>query len=546
MTTTRRWLVSTLSTLALVVTAALPAGAQEVVTRDEGAGKVTLWGDICLTWVCRDEVFEAVFPRRGPFRIKPNDEIFGDFAVTIGLDATLKRKFGGRVLLETNADPYGGENHRMGDNLNDFLVEEAFLYANDFFYLGLELRIGVQNVTIKFRETRSRGSFFLDLHGSEDPFTGAVHTASTVGGTSTGVNPSQSGVPNPLTPGGIGIPFASGYPQPVNPDPTVSESGFNPYLGGNAWISNFLGQSKRSEFGGAVFTYEGMFDLMAFLGTTMESGTARADTQLAGFTIAKRFKAPMSEEDSVVRLTYTAFTSGGPIAVHSGGFAVDIWTAGDRFNAYGEFVGQMGVYTSDDRAGIRDHTPQKSFAWYSGGRIELPFADLGLSAGTAGQNVYIDSSFWYLSGDDGNPFQSNKDFVSYESVSDALIIEGSTYGFDFDTNYHAVKIEAGVNLEWMNFSVFWGQFFLNKAPLGNGGGSANVRQRLGNEIDIRLRFTDFPVENVELGVALAFLFQSDFLPGIVRERNQLDPNLPAEQGHLQRSKLLIVTVKVHF
>ena len=548
---TRIWTASL--ALALAAGLAAPAAAEGVATREEGAQKVTLFGHVMLDWVCRDELFEAVFPRRGPLPVRPNDEQFGDFLVRLGFDATLDNKFGAMLVLETNADAYGAESHRMGDNLNTVHVEEAYLYAKQFgsAKMPMEIRLGVQSLRAAFRETRSHGSFFLDLHGSEDPFTMAAHTSSTAGLAPTGVNASQSGIANGLW-GAAGAAYyvVPGFGAPfMTPDATLSPAGFNPYLGGNAWVNNLVGQSKRSEFGGASLSFELMkkLELQLFAGTTMESGTARADTQVWGAMLTSRFQLPGSEQDSLVRFTYTTFASGGGIAVHSGGVSVEFVTLNDMFFAYGEFVGQGGVYTNADRAGLRDHTPQKSWGWYSGGRIEVPVHMLGLAdAATSGQVLFLDGSFWHLSGDDGNPFQANEDFVSFESVQSGLLLEGAQYGFDIDTNYHAVKVEAGLNVEWMSLSFFWGHYALNHAPIGNVGSTAAIRQQLGNEFDLRLRFMDLPVDNVEIGLALAFLSQADFFRGLTRERNRLEfgsGNI-GDRDHLTRALLCILSVKV--
>lgn len=542
------------SALALAGALAAPAAAGEVVTGEEGAEKVTVFGRLDLRWVGRDELFEAVFPRRGPLPLRPNAEVFGDFLARLGVHAELQKKFGGMLVFETNADAYGGENHRMGDDLNSVLVEEAYLYAKNFGFasLPLEIRLGVQPLTAPFRPKHGHGAFFLDLHGSEDPFTGAAHTAAFVGaaGTPTGVSASQSGVANALWLGSGGAYYVvPGFGAPV-PAPSDPLAGFNPYLGGNAFVNNLVGQRKRSEFGGASLAFEAMkkVHLHLFAGTTMESGTARADTQLWGASLTTNFQLPGSEQDSMIRVLYTTFASGGGIAVHSGGFSIELVTLNDMFSAYGEFVGQGGVYTNGDRPGVRDHTPQKSWGWYSGGRFEVPVQMLGLaSAATSGQVVFVDGSYWHLSGDDGNPFQANEDFVSFESVESGLLLEGAQYGFDIDTNYSAVKVEVGLTLEWMTLSLFWGNYWLNKAPIGNVGSTAAIRQRLGNEFDVRLRLTDLPVDNVEIGCALAFLTQADFFRGLTRERNRLEfgsGNI-GDRDHLTRAWLFMLTVLVH-
>jgi hypothetical protein len=533
--------------------AAAPAAAQGTVTTEEGRSeKATLTGTVLLNWICRDELFEAVFPRRGPLPIRPNAERFGDFVAMLGLNAELENKFGVMLLLQTNADPYGGENHRMGDDANTIRVEEAYLYAKKFGFASflLDVRLGVQNVRSDLRGRRGHGAFFLDLHNSEDPFTGAAHTASTVGGlVPTGVNPAQSGTPNPLWVGSGGAYYVvPGLPiQPVDPDPTASFFGFNPFLGGNAWVNNLVGQSKRSEFGGVFlqFAPTGRFNVSVFAGTTMESGTAHADTQVGGAIFESRFQLPGSEQDSLIRLTYASFMSGGGVAVHSGGIGFELVTLNDMVSAYGEFVGQGGVYTNVDRPGARDHTPQKSWAWYSGGRIEVPFSLLGVDgANTSGQLLFVDGSYWHVSGDDGDPNQANEDFLSFESVQSGLLVEGSDYGFDIDTNYHAVKVEAGVVLECLSLSVFWGNYWLNHAPVGNVGSTAAIRQRLGNELDLRLRLMNLPVDNVEILFAAGILFQSSFFSTLVRQRDALEGLTSRSRDHLHRALLCMLLIKI--
>ena len=77
---------------------------------------------------------------------------------------------------------------------------------------------------------------------------------------------------------------------------------------------------------------------------------------------------------------------------------------------------------------------------------------------------------------------------------------------DIDTNYQALKVEAGVKTELFALSMFWGNYRLMQGPMG-GGALTSIDNRLGNEIDFRLKL--FPMDNVEIGLSAAFLFQSE-------------------------------------
>ena len=324
-------------------------------------------------------------------------------------------------------------------------------------------------------------------------------------------------------------------------------------MGANPWVNNLVGQSKRSEFGGLKLVYELMEKTVfarGFAGVISETGTAQLDTQLYGGALEARFMLPTGSREyaSSVKVLYAYLASSPPIGIHSFNASVDLWLFKDYLEAYGEFVGQLGTYTRFGRpatsAGFASNsTRQKSYAWYAGGRIELPLADLGLTSGgnTSGQFLFVDCAYWNISGDSGNPYKANEDFVSFESVAGAMILESSDAGLDIDTNYWAIKGEGGVTLESLSLSLFYGMFRLNDAPFGNNGSTAVVKDRLGNEADIRVRYL---LDNVELSVGAGFLFDSNFFTSLTAYRATTNAARPDRSG--SKAVLYTVGLKVKF
>jgi len=550
-----RTIITAAAVTGLGLAMAAPAGAQEVLTKEDSTLELTISGLTSMGYVYRGEMFEAVFPRNAVpagGRRTPKSETFTDLATSIFLDFTLKERVGVLVELTTGADPYAGEAHRFGDNFQQIEFEQVKVYAEDLLIDRLRMAVGVQRLKSDFRDKRGHGQFFLDIHNSENPFSGAVHNWSTTAGAANGIDPSASGAPRNA---GATIANVSPYynagtggAQPMTGDAGFSNAGWNPFLGGNAWVSNWAGQSKQSEFGGLVLDYafggesEDSNVVRAYLGTTFETGAARQDTQVFGADWTMNFVAPsgVRPQGSALAINYTYLSAGMPIGIHSFGLSLDLWLMKDYFEIYSEYVGQFGVYTDGSRPGVgSSHTSHSAYGIHAGGRMEIPLSDLGVSASTSAQNLFLDVSWWYLSGDDGDVLQDNEDFVSFESVESSLIIEGARYGFDIDTNYWAIKGEFGLRTEWGELSLFYGTYRLNERPINDGGA---FKERLGNELDIRLRLFQ-PIENVEIAVAAAFLFDSNYFDSFVRF-NSSNPARPDRAGTSEQ--MFVAEVKVKF
>ncbi|MCI0340406.1 MAG: hypothetical protein L0216_04530 [Planctomycetales bacterium] len=564
-----------------VLGAAAPAAmAGEAGTREGGAVKAFVGGEMNIEYVWRDAFFDALFPRNkvpnGVTRVRPEPETYMNLFTTVFVEFQLRDLWGAYVEIETVRDAFAGESHRLGDTNGQALkFGQAYVSASDFLFKGTDFRLGLQDLREELRPGRGHGAFFLDTARSENPFTGAVHTAAFVTQAkgpilgpvddtivATGVPTSVSGTPRTglgtvgFPPPGvtIGSPLYGGI---ADPDPGQSDWGWNPYLGGNAWYNNLVGQSKTSDFGGLranIEVWDRVFWLRGFAGSTLETGTARKDTQLFGGAIETRFKLPTGSRSGMSRfqVLYAVLSAHTDAFVQSFGASADLWIVSDYFEAYGEFVGQLGQYTERSRPfGFHD-TQQKSYAWYAGGRFEIPLSLLGLTEQTSGNVFFLDCSYWYLSGDAGNPYQANEDYVSFESVDSALILEGAEHGLDVDTNYWAIKWEGGITADLFSCSIFYGMYRLNRPPFGTVGGQSPsnpnpIGQRLGNEIDLRLRW--YPIPNVEIGVALAFLFDSNFFDSATRARAAQAGGPPADSAPNRtgdNAQLVIADVKFKF
>ena len=191
-----RNIISAVAVTGLGLALAAPADAQEVLTREESTLELVIGGEVRMGYVYRGEMFDAVFPRNGlpaTGRRSAKNETFSDLQTSIFLDFTLKERVGVLVELTTGADPFAGEAHRFGDNFQQVEFEQVKIYAEDLLVDRFRMSVGVQRLKSEYRNERGHGQFFLDVHNSENPFTGAVHNWSTTGGAANGT-PSQANV----------------------------------------------------------------------------------------------------------------------------------------------------------------------------------------------------------------------------------------------------------------------------------------------------------------------------------------------------------------
>lgn len=158
-------------------------------------------------------------------------------------------------------------------------------------------------------------------------------------------------------------------------------------------------------------------------------------------------------------------------------------SAAGELKFYGECYLQFGKYDNRNPDGLRINQ-DGALAVYAGARYYLPeYKD---------KRGYLDFSFWEVSGDDNGTDGKNSNFVSMENNNDSIVLEDAYYGLDIDSNYRALKLRGGMNLddEW---SVEAMLMFAELQRNGGNRASGGTGSKLGDEIDLRANYraTDY-------------------------------------------------------
>ena len=511
---------------ALTLAAALPARAQETTSDElyqpdsdsaqdkaarvvgrEGIKSIRLFGGIDFWGVGRSNTFDVVFNRSGT--TSGRDEGFINAVFHIGVDIQVNDALSGFFTLETGpSEQYANERHRVGDDNNFARFREGYATITTS-ALGVHkdtfdgwLKVGVQNVRLENRRfpLGEGHPFMLDVLHSENPFTGTPGLAAQANGTV-----------------GAG-PFSHVFTR-------------NTFLGGNAWFNNYIGQPREQEAGGAVLGAALVRDLRKMLNvdvqlgalTILETGFAQADSEVAFVNIDFAFGKPNYERDlpdhhSKVSILAVGF-SAADAYVGSVGGGMTLFLANNLFEVFGEGQYQGGAYVNARQTGASDVTRHESWGGYGGIRLQVPWHS---------SRFYLEASGAFYMGDDGATIRSNgrqaanKDFMSLENNNQTLIVEGSQVGFDFDSNYFAIKGEIGMTF-WkvLDVSVAGGTFQLVKAPnpvtyaAFLPPGETEFDDNLGIEVDVNITWR--PSDVVSLYLRAGNLFGSDFLDDWFRE-----------------------------
>jgi hypothetical protein len=176
---------------------------------------------------------------------------------------------------------------------------------------------------------------------------------------------------------------------------------------------------------------------------------------------------------------------GGRSTVFTYGGGVD-WKGVESFEIYGEFYFQNG-WNNGPLAGV---TPVKvgGCAFQVGAKYDF----------TGELKPWVEANLTYFSGDkDAAANGKSSAFLSYENIHDLLILEDMYLGFDWDSNYRAIKLSGGVAL--------------------NAGTKNNLK--IGNEVDLKIAWEMSKQVVIDLGVG--FLFGSKVL-----EDSMGGPNAP--------------------
>jgi hypothetical protein len=295
-----------------------------------------------------------------------------------------------------------------------------------------------------------------------------------------------------------------------------------------------------SEFSGLMLNYGSLKDdnyqVDFFYGVTLQTGPTRNNDNLVGVNVAYKLPGDKNVLKVLVAQMNNPDTNGAA-ALNTGanamtiGFGVDYFGAVPNLELYFEYYNQTGTMKNigTSATGLTTDVDQAASAYRLGGRYD--FVDMSLKP-------YVDVSMWYKSGGDdsatydtgavGAEYTENNHFISYAHPQSTLILEDNLYGLGLDSNYNAIKIEAGMktslklggNAMPLNLKVLIGQFTLDTPPWSVDAVTAVAAETddaLGMELDVvaTLKYSD----NVDLTLGLGMLTGGDFFGSI----NFVDP-----------------------
>jgi hypothetical protein len=241
------------------------------------------------------------------------------------------------------------------------------------------------------------------------------------------------------------------------------------------------GSPEELEPVGAVFTYvepaNKQFMLnVVLLPAMIEAGPSGDDESL--YAVDFWYNLDAVGKGSRVGVVLARHDHAASDGFYTLGAGVVLKGMSEGLELYGEVYTQFGTA---NRAGGQDID-----AGGFGGQVGLEYRLGGEMKPWVGLNLTL------LSGDDDTDPTDDEEsrFLSYENVNDLAILEDMYLGFDWDTNYVAIKVSGGVT-----FSVAGGKDNLElSAVLGFCRTREDVRfpsggeDALGNEIDVRARW----------------------------------------------------------
>ena len=253
----------------------------------------------------------------------------------------------------------------------------------------------------------------------------------------------------------------------------ASSSGFLTEPTGGVW----LGRTKTAgEFGGFRFDYSSLknnnYQGALFAGKIAETATGanqlHNDTSLNGAIVWYKLK-----NDKIFNAIVTQFLNPKlGTDIRTVGVGADYKDAMPNLGIFGEFYSQRGDYSKVQT--------QSATAYRAGLHYDIKRQEK--------YKPYVEVSYWLLTG--GGTAGRNKNFVSLENVKSTMILEDDVFGLDLDSNYVAIKEEAGITTkvdidkdgasEELKIKILIGQFTLKDQPTGLSG----VSERLGTEIDL--------------------------------------------------------------
>jgi hypothetical protein len=420
--------------------------------------KVTVTGALVLDYVWRSSEVTFATASIAPGAGSDSENTFeGYFAARLNID--LSDKVAAVVEFGTRRVDAGAIDEWGSGVSEDIVLREAHVLLTDFLTQGLKAQIGIGTWTF---DVRGRGnSFAFDLRHSASitknisPFEDVTATLGT-----------RTGAPDELDPVGVVLTYSR---DALTLDfvllPAVIEGG-NPSADEGLAAVDFwynldsVGKGSRV---GAILALMSFGDVGAGVGSLSGSHSA-------------------------------VFTLGG---------GVDLKLMNGQLEVYGEIYLQFG-----DAGKIRGAATDS----------DLDAGGMAFNAGAVysfggEMNPWVGASLTLISGDGdtvGGTDDTVDNFLAYDNVSDLIIIEDMYFGFDWDTNYFAIKFSGGLSL-----SVGAKNNFGLEAILGITRTNEDVQfatsseDALGTEFDVKAKW--HVSKQATLQAAVGLLFGSDVL-----------------------------------
>jgi hypothetical protein len=284
---------------------------------------------------------------------------------------------------------------------------------------------------------------------------------------------------------------------------------------------NEMAAFTPAEIGAWKATYDAdPLVIEGFVGTLFESLSAREDKALYGALATYPF-----DDMSKGQLGVLVYNNDG-VQLYIVDVGVDYWLNEDT-ELYGEAAFNFGEMTAELPGYDFD---AKGWAAYAGGMYT--FRDVEWTPS-------IDLSFWYLTGDDDTTpvwvDEDSADFFSAEDVDTFAILEENHLGWDYETNYMAVKACASAMPKedlTADLKVGWFQLVEERAVIGLD------ETDLGIEIDASLTWQYS--ENLAFTGMIAYLFGSDVLEERMIDEFSMNPDEVEDAGYLASFSTVVV------
>lgn len=388
------------------------------------------------------------------------------------------------VRLQTTAAGGTVDNAEFGSGLNIApIFRQAYLKVEDFVADKLAMSYGVQPLKLTLR--KGEGAFFMDVSYSLSPSL---------------MMPLDMQIANRAA-------TVRGYGE---------FSGFN-FKYGNAAADNYEV--------GFFFGNTGEFPVVTRPVPAVTDGLRNED-RLLGFTLTYKLAGEDNAVKAIVAQSSNSFTEMNIMTI---GVGADYFGAMPNkvLEIYGEAYMQSGT-ASNNGVKADGVTPcdvdQAAMAYRIGAQYNLAH-DLKPTFGL---------SYWFVDGGDDSvrykagstKYTENNHFVSYENSQSTLILEDNVYGLNLNSNYTAIKVEAGITTNFnfdrqgepepLHVKLLLGSFTLNKVPYmaiaDPVTGKSKTNSALGTEIDVVATLE--ATKNLSLSLGLGMLSGGDFFGSV--------------------------------